>query len=135
MSYIEGGVAGVPVNREVNKERVRTLIDQVFNQGRTERLPEFFSDGMQAEAAGLHKLLTQAFPDLRVQIDDLVAEDDKVAARLTFEGTHQGPFRDFAPTGRPVSFGAIRIYQLAGGRVTASWAYQDSLGLVQQLRG
>jgi predicted ester cyclase len=122
------------MSSEVNKERVRTLIDQVFNQGRTERLPEFFSDGMQAEAAGLHELLTQAFPDLRVRIDDLIAEDDKVAARLTFEGTHQGPFRDFAPTGRPVSFGAIRIYQLAGGRVTASWAHQDSLGLVQQLR-
>jgi predicted ester cyclase len=57
-----------------------------------------------------------------------------VAARLTFSGTHEGPFRDFAPTGRQVSFGAIRIYQLAAGKVTASWAYQDSLGLVQQLR-
>jgi predicted ester cyclase len=135
VSYIEDGVAGVLVNREANKERVQTLIDQVFNQGRTDRLPEFFSGGTQAEAAGLHELLTQAFPDLRVRIDDLIAEDDKVVARLTFEGTHQGPFRDFEPTGRPVSFGAIRIYQLAGGRVTASWAYQDSLGLVQQLRG
>ena len=123
------------MNIEVSKERVRTLIDQVFNQGRTDRLPEFFSDGMQAEAAGLHELLTRAFPDLRVGIDDLIAEDDKVVARLTFKGTHQGPFRDFAPTGRPVSFGAIRIYQLAGGRVIASWAYQDSLGLIQQLRG
>jgi predicted ester cyclase len=123
------------MRRMDNKERIRAMIDQVFNQGRTERLPDFFASGMQAEAAGLHQLLTQAFPDLRVRIDDLIAEDDKVAARLTFEGTHQGPFRDFAPTGRPVSFGAIRIYQLDGGQVTGSWAYQDSLGLVQQLRG
>ncbi|HEY4702681.1 MAG TPA: ester cyclase, partial [Streptosporangiaceae bacterium] len=102
--------------------------------GRIDRLPEFFAAGVQAEAAGLHQLLTAAFPDLRVRIDDLIAEDDKVAARLLFSGTHQGPFRDFAATGRPVSFGAIRIYQLAGGKVTGSWAYQDSLGLVQQLR-
>jgi predicted ester cyclase len=123
------------MRRMDNKERIRAMIDQVFNQGRTERLPDFFASGMQAEAAGLHQLLTQAFPDLRVRIDDLIAEDDKVAARLTFEGTHQGPFREFAPTGRPVSFGAIRIYQLDGGQVTGSWAYQDSLGLVQQLRG
>ena len=120
---------------EVNKDLVRTMIEQVFNQGRTERLPDFFADGMQAEAAGLRELLTRAFPDLRVRIDDLIAEDDKVAARLTFEGTHQGPFRDFEPTGRAVSFGAIRIYQLTGGQVNGSWAYQDSLGLVQQLRG
>ncbi|HEY1675223.1 MAG TPA: ester cyclase [Streptosporangiaceae bacterium] len=57
-----------------------------------------------------------------------------MAARLLFSGTHQGSFRAFAPTGRPVSFGAIRIYQLADEKVTGSWAYQDSLGLVQQLR-
>jgi predicted ester cyclase len=120
---------------ETSKDLIRTMIEQVFNAGRTEQLPEFFADGMLAEAAGLHQLLTTAFPDLRVRIEDLIAEDDKVAARLTFAGTHQGPFRDFAPTGRPVSFGAIRVYQLADGKVTASWAYQDSLGLVQQLRG
>jgi predicted ester cyclase len=122
------------MDRQTSKDLIRTMINEVFNAGRIDRLPEFFAAGMQAEAAGLHQLLTAAFPDLRVRIDDLIAEDDKVAARLLFSGTHQGPFRDFAPTGRPVSFGAIRIYQLAGGKVTGSWAYQDSLGLVQQLR-
>jgi len=122
------------MDRQTSKDLIRTMINEVFNAGRIDRLPEFFAAGVQAEAAGLHQLLTAAFPDLRVRIDDLIAEDDKVAARLLFSGTHQGPFRDFAATGRPVSFGAIRIYQLAGGKVTGSWAYQDSLGLVQQLR-
>jgi predicted ester cyclase len=122
------------MDRQTSKDLIRTMINEVFNAGRTDRLPEFFAPGKQAEAAGLHQLLTAAFPDLRVEIDDLIAEEDKVAARLLFSGTHQGPFRDFAPTGRPVSFGAIRIYQLADGKVTGSWAYQDSLGLVQQLR-
>src|ERR1700753_3723995 len=117
-----------------NKDRIRTMIDEVFNAGRTELVPGVFRGPARAEAAGLHQLLTAAFPDLRVQIEDLIAEDDKVAARLMFSGTHQGPFRDFAPTGRPVSFGAIRIYQRAPGRLTASWAYQDSLALVHQLR-
>jgi predicted ester cyclase len=127
------------MDRQTSKDLIRTMINEVFNAGRTDRLPEFFAAGMQAEAAGLHQLLTTAFPDLRVRIDDLIAEDDKaeddkVAARLLFSGTHQGPFRDFAPTGHLVSFGAIRIYQLADGKVAGSWAYQDSLGLVQQLR-
>jgi predicted ester cyclase len=117
-----------------NKDLITMMIENVFNAGRTELLPEYFAPEMEAEAAGLHQLLTAAFPDLRVRIEDLIAEDDKVAARLMFTGTHQGPFRDFAPTGRQVGFGAIRIYQLAGGKVTGSWAYQDSLGLVQQLR-
>jgi predicted ester cyclase len=123
------------MDRRTSKDLIRTMINEVFNAGRTDRLPEFFAAGMLAEAAGLHQLLTAAFPDLRVRIDDLIAEEDKVAARLLFSGTHQGPFRDFAPTGHLVSFGAIRIYQLAGGKVTGSWAYQDTLGLVQQLRG
>ena len=122
------------MGNEANRDLITMMIEKVFNAGRTELLPEFFTPEMAAEAAGLHQQLTAAFPDLRVRIDDLIAEDDKVAARLMFTGTHQGPFRDFAPTGRRVSFGAIRIYQLAGGKVTGSWAYQDSLGLVQQLR-
>ena len=122
------------MDRQTSKDFIRTMINEVFNAGRSDRLPEFFAAGMQAEAAGLQQLLTAAFPDLRVRIDDLIAEEDKVATRLLFSGTHQGPFRDFAPTGRPVTFGAIRIYQLADGKVTGSWAYQDSLGLVQQLR-
>jgi predicted ester cyclase len=122
------------MDAEASKKLIRTLIEQVFNAGRADQVPEFFAEPMRAEAAGLHGLLSAAFPDLRVRIEDLIAEDDKVAARLMFTGTHQGPFRDFAPTGRRVSFGAIRIYQLADGKVTGSWAYQDSLGLVQQLR-
>jgi predicted ester cyclase len=122
------------MDAEASKKLIRTLVEQVFNAGRADQVPEFFAEPMRAEATGLHGLLTAAFPDLRVRIEDLIAEDDKVAARLMFTGTHQGPFRDFAPTGRRVSFGAIRIYQLADGKVTGSWAYQDSLGLVQQLR-
>src|ERR1700761_7305061 len=119
---------------EANKDLITTMIEEVFNAGRPELLPEFFAPEMEPEAAGLQQLLTAAFPDLRVRIEDLIAENDKVTARLMFTGTHLGPFRDFAPTGRRVSFGAIRIYQLAGGKVTGSWSYQDSLGLVQQLR-
>jgi predicted ester cyclase len=119
---------------EANKDRVRAMIDQVWNAGRPERLADFFSGATRDEAAGLHQMLTDAFPDLHVQLEDMVAEADRVVTRLTFTGTHRGPFRDIAPTGRRISFGAIRIYRLADGKVTETWAYQDSLGLVQQLR-
>jgi len=120
---------------EANKDRVRTMIDQVWNAGRTERLPDFFADSTRDEAIALHQMLTGAFPDLHIRLEDMVAETDRVVTRLTFTGTHRGSFRGIAPTGRRISFGAIRIYRLADGKVTETWAYQDSLGLVQQLRG
>jgi predicted ester cyclase len=64
----------------------------------------------------------------------MVAEADRVVTRLTFEGTHRGPFRGIEPTGRRVRFGAIRIYRLSDGKVVETWAHQDALGLLQQLR-
>lgn len=123
------------MSAQVNKELVRTIIDQVWNAGRVDRLPEFFHDELQDDAAGLHALLTAAFPDLHIRIEDLVAEEDRVAATLTFAGTHRGPFRGIEPTGRPVRFGAIRIYRFADGKVTETWAQQDALGLLGQIRG
>jgi|ERR1022692_4483483 predicted ester cyclase len=117
-----------------NKDLVRTMIDQVWNAGRPERLPEFWAGETRGEAEAVHHGLTEAFPDLHVQIEDMVAEADRVVTRLTFEGTHRGPFRGIEPTGRRVRFGAIRIYRLSDGKVVETWAHQDALGLLQQLR-
>jgi predicted ester cyclase len=119
---------------QANKDLVRAMIDQVWNAGRADRLPEFWVEETRDVAEGLHQILTAAFPDLHVQIEDMVAEADRVVIRLTFEGTHSGPFRGIEPTGRRVRFGAIRIYRLTGGKVAETWAYQDALGLLQQLR-
>jgi predicted ester cyclase len=120
---------------ETNKERVRTMLDEVWNAGRPERLAEFWDEGTRAEAAGLHDVLTTGFPDLRIAVEDVVAEGDRVVVRLRFTGTHDGPFQGLEPTGRPVEFGAIRIYRLVDGVVVETWAHQDSMGLVRQLRG
>jgi steroid delta-isomerase-like uncharacterized protein len=120
---------------QANKQRVREMIEQVWNGGRPELLPQFWVDDTRDEASALQAMLTEAFPDLQVGVEDMVAEDDRVVARLTFTGTHRGAFRGIEPTGRKVTFGAIRIYQLADGKVVDTWAYQDSIGLLGQLRG
>ncbi|HEX6453232.1 MAG TPA: ester cyclase [Trebonia sp.] len=117
-----------------NKDLAIRLIEQVWNDGNLSLAPEFFAGPMLEEALGLHETLTTAFPDLRIGIEDLIAEGDKVVLRLTFRGTHKGSFRGLAPTGRGVSFTAIRIYRVADGKITESWANQDALGLLQQLR-
>ncbi len=86
------------------------------------------------EALGFHRVLTEAFPDLHIDIEDLIAERDRVATRLSFSGTHLGDFRGIAPTERSVLFTATRIYRLADGKIAETWANQDALGLLQQLR-
>ncbi|MDT7741879.1 MAG: hypothetical protein QOE59_957 [Actinomycetota bacterium] len=124
-----------PATLESNKERIRTMLDEVWNAGHPERLPEFWAEETRAEAEELHRVLTTAFPDLRITVEDIVAEGDRVVVRLRLRGTHRGPFQGMATTGRSVEFGAIRIYRLDDGLVAETWAHQDSMGLARQLRG
>src|ERR1700753_1997992 len=120
---------------ESNDELVRRMIAEVWNGERPERLASFWAEATRAEAEQLHAVLTEAFPDLRITVEDTVAGDDKVAARMPFRGTHQGPFRGIEPTGRAVEFSSIRIYRIEDGKVAQTWAEVDALGLVSQLRG
>ncbi len=72
------------------------------------------------------------FPDFRLEVEDLLAEADRVAARWTFRGTHRGEFLGIAPTGRRVSISAVEVNRVAGGKVTEHWVVLDQLGLLQQ---
>jgi hypothetical protein len=74
-----------------------------------------------------------AFPDLRVTVDDLVTDGDKVVRRFTLRGTHAGPFMGIPPTGRAVAAAGIAIDRLAGGKVAESWVSLDALNLLRQL--
>lgn len=117
-----------------NKERIQAMLDEVWNDRRPDRLAEFWVDETRNEAERLHEVLFAAFSDLQVRVDDMIAEEDRVVVRLWFTGTHDGPFQGVPANGREVAFGAIRIYRLVGGRVVQTWAYQDAVGLMQQLQ-
>jgi steroid delta-isomerase-like uncharacterized protein len=73
------------------------------------------------------------FPDFRLVVEDLVAEGDRVAARWSFQGTHQGMFLGIPPTGKPVRMAAIEVNRVADGKVAEHWVALDQLGLLQQL--
>jgi steroid delta-isomerase-like uncharacterized protein len=79
------------------------------------------------------RLLHTAFPDLQIEIEDLIAEDDQVVGRVAARGTHQGEFLGIAPTGKPVSFNAINVVRIAGGKIVERWSQADNLALLQQL--
>jgi steroid delta-isomerase-like uncharacterized protein len=76
---------------------------------------------------------TKAFPDLRRNIVDMVAEGDKVAVSINVTGTYKGEFQGIPPTGKQVSFTAMDILTIIDGKITEEWATADMMGLMQQI--
>jgi steroid delta-isomerase-like uncharacterized protein len=77
--------------------------------------------------------LHRAFPDLHITAEDLIAEGDKVVARNTVTGTHQGEYMGLPPTGRSVTYDEIFIVRFAGGRIAETWGVVDVLSQLRQL--
>jgi steroid delta-isomerase-like uncharacterized protein len=86
--------------------------------------------------AGLQQLIAtyhQAFPDLQLTVEELLAEGETVAARWSGTGTHRGELMGIPPTGKPTAVSGIGLYRLAGGKIAEEWESWDTLGLMQQL--
>ncbi len=79
------------------------------------------------------QMFSVAFPDLQHTIDELIAEDDVVAARWTVTGTHQGDFQGIAPTGKTVTLSGMTVHHMADGRISETWLMFDTMELLQQL--
>lgn len=77
--------------------------------------------------------LLNAFPDGRLTMSDQIAEDDKVAIRWRFTGTHEGPSMGLAPTGKQVDMTGISIVRIIDAKIVEAWEEWDNLGMMQQL--
>src|SRR5215203_116123 len=75
-----------------------------------------------------------AFPNLHMDIENMIAEGDEVASFVTLSGTHTGPLRDLAPTRKQVSVKHSHWYRLANGKVVETWSVRDDLGMMQQMK-
>ena len=95
-------------------------------------MPSSASPGREGHKYQL-ALFRNAFPDLRVTIEDTFSEGDKVADRWTGRGTHQGELNGIAPTGKRVDCTGIVISRIEGGRIAEDWANFDDLGMMRQL--
>jgi predicted ester cyclase len=116
-----------------NKELVRRHVEEIWNGHNLEKVGEFVGGDILDEGTEHIQQFLTAFPDVHVTIDDLIAEGDKVVARLRVIGTNSGPFAGQPPTGKKIQFGSFRIFRIAGGKLVESWAMQDRLGLMEQL--
>lgn len=78
-------------------------------------------------------MFQEAFPDRTFSIDDLISEGDRVSARLTFEGTHEGRFAGIEPTGNRVSGSSMAFYRIEDGKIAERWYETDNWELFKQL--
>jgi steroid delta-isomerase-like uncharacterized protein len=114
-------------------EHMSKTIDEVVAPDAMIRTP------LPIEATGADLLkevfsrLHRAFPDLRITIEDLIAEGDKVVSRNTVTGTHRGEYLGVPPTGTPITYNEIFIVRFAGGRIAETWGVVDVLSQMEQL--
>jgi predicted ester cyclase len=78
-------------------------------------------------------MLLRVYPDIHLTVEDVIAEGDKVVARNTVTGTHQGEFMGLAPTGNPVTYNEIFIFRFVDGRVAETWGVVDVYAQMKQL--
>lgn len=79
-------------------------------------------------------VMRDAFPDFRVDVEEMVAAGDRVAMRVRISGTHDGDFQGVAATGRRVSYVSHEFYRVAHGTVAEEWICSDMGSLFAQLR-
>src|SRR5262245_11556682 len=128
-------------NEDQNKEIVRRLFEDCLSSGKLSTLDEFIdaeyagAGGQKGPAAFAAPItnLVRAFPDIHYVVEDLVAEDDRVAIKWTWRGTHTGDFAGFAPTHKAVANEGMAIFQLRNGKITRSTNQTDRLGFLQSI--
>lgn len=128
-----------------NKEVARQFVEEVLNKGNLGLVDKLFADnyanhslppGVPTSRDGFKKLammIGSAFSNLHVKIEDMIAEDDKVAFRDTTTGTHNGAFMGIAPTGKKITWTEMHLLRVKNGKVTEHWMEANQLGMLQQL--
>jgi steroid delta-isomerase-like uncharacterized protein len=133
------------VSAEENKAVIRRWIE-AYNERDLEAEADVLAPGfvahVSAAAGPLEGLeawrqftapFTEAFPDLRLTVQDIAAEGDTVAARVAFHGTHRGEFQGIPPTNKEVAFSSMEFNRVVDGKVEEHWVELDLFGLMQQL--
>jgi steroid delta-isomerase-like uncharacterized protein len=130
---------------ERNKELVRRVIEQAVNRANLTVADELIATdyvyheataGEKRGRAGFRQLIIvyrTAFPNLRVTVDQQIAEGDLVATRWTATGTHRGELLGTAPTNKPVTVQGIVISRITDGKIAEEFESYDALGMLHQL--
>lgn len=133
---------------EENKALLRRWFDEVWNKGRADAIEEMFDEygiahGLSDDPSNpirgpqnfrpFHTTFREAFPNMVIVIEDMIAEGDKVAARCSVRGRHEGDFLEKAATQSPVEFTGIAIVRIANGKIVEAWNNFDFMTLHRQV--
>lgn len=128
---------------DANKAVARRFIDDAWNRGDLdlasdlldEQLVNHDADGTTTNKREFLRFVAEfraAYPDLHFSIDDMLAEGDRVATRVTIRGTQAGPYQGVAATGRPTTWTGIGIIRVRDGKIVEQWADTDTVGAAVQ---
>ena len=116
------------------KALVRRLIEDVMHGGDLAALEELYTPPMARAAAAWIAPFREAFPDVHMEIVQLVAEDDTVVGRFRCSATHLGPWRGQAPTGRRFTdVDEVYFFTITDGRISGAWGLEDTQSRLRQL--
>lgn len=120
---------------ERNKALIRRFIDEVINAGRLETIDELYAPKPGEAAKRWIAPFQASFPDMHMEIVDLVAEGDTVVGRFRCSGTHLGEWQGHPPTGRRFTrIDEVGFFCIEDGRITRAWSLEDTLRRLEQLR-
>ena len=131
---------------EGNKNIVRRLFEEVWNKGNLQVTDDLFTPNYSHHDSSTPDvgrgpdsekkratLYRTAFPDLRLTVEDIIAEGETVVARWSCRGTHKGDLNGIAPTGKHVNLTGISIARFTNGKMSEGFVNWDALSLMQQL--
>lgn len=133
-----------PMSTDDNKALVRRFIQQVFVEGRVGAVDELLTDDFTAHTWGAMtpgrdglkaamERVAAGLANVSMEVEDLIAEGDRVAVRLTSRATQVGPFMGMPPSGKRYEIGEIHIFRIADDRIAEHWHQADFLGMMRQL--
>jgi steroid delta-isomerase-like uncharacterized protein len=134
----------VSMSNAANKALVRRFIEEVFVASRPDAVDELVADDFTPHSwSGVgpgreplkqaQQRISQGLADARMTIEEMIAEGDLVAVRLTSHGRHAGDFMGMPSSGKEYTIGEIHIFRIRDGKVAEHWREADMLGMLQQL--
>lgn len=136
------------MSEQRNKELTRRWFEEVWNQRQSQAIDELLAadsiaHGLDATASApepgpahfrrFWERFCGAFPDLRIEVEDVIAEGDKTAARFTFRGTHRGDHLGPPASGKPILATGITLIRWRNGQIVEGWNEFDAMRLFQQI--